>query len=78
VPFEKDPHVPSGLPKLANLIEEIGLPWHESSIFFFSSALTHAAPIAVVWKLTEEGSPPNSSNKTKVLSPSLLRKDLGT
>jgi hypothetical protein len=40
--------------------------------------LTHAAPIAVVWKLTEEGSPPNSSNKTKVLSPSLLRKDLGT
>jgi len=38
----------------------------------------HADPIAIVWKLTDEGFPPNSSNKTNVLSPVSLRNDLGT
>lgn len=36
LPLWNDPQVPCGLPKLANLIDEIGRPWHDNSNVFLS------------------------------------------
>jgi len=77
VPLLNAPHSPSGLPKLANFISEMGRPWQDNSKLLFSRVFPQADPTITVWKFTSDGLPPISSNKTNVLISSWM-KERGT